>query len=911
MCEKVAIEISISNFRSLDGRTICLVTGKNYNFEGVSGAGKTTTLEAIDWCFYGKKTLIYPIGTDTNSKNKNSKLKTTVTITFHYKIPIIITRSTNPKILKVKCGKLDMESTVAQNYLIDKFGTRDFWQVTSYLRQKELNPLLSSSSSAKVELINQVAFSECNPGEYLEKVDEKISIITEKLNKVTKVFSDKLLVLKTQMKEYKICDKDMEDMNKIIDLTNETKRSIVKHNLDIEKIADIDNKIISYDSEIKSIKDDIKTVTENKLKYESYNSKLEGLNEELVQSELWNIKHQRLTLISRIKDNIEPKGPGEYTSQDELDEVKFDELKIKNFISEAESLQVPYIRSEINIEIEKIKVKIDIAEKNNLINEGHIIDKKLKTYVADLKELESEFFIHDTTTKQEISLKVENYKKEVISLKQNIIDIENEFTVNLNENNTKLDLARTYFSMFKSKVKDLLKRIEISKQIKHCPHCDKSIRMDTENNLVKADDIEKENENELEDLKIQTKSGEEAVTLLIKEIKRDEISHTEVIKIKTKEIEDITKKLMKTEKNFESKTKDLTNDVELKSKETQKIQKRKDDILLKIGTEILPDVEETPPLKELIVRLTRLESVKIPSNYPEYSYVELKLYNKYIDMCNLNKKLKEEIEALPKIDESKIVKENNRSIRAINFEIGEVKSSAKILEESVQKFDYLTQRLVKINRNKKQVVSNRNEMDLLPKEEIMIDLKEKEKSLVKLEKVNLLTTTRNNLFPIRDEKKKLSKELATVSKLKSIIIASEYKLYDSAINNINYHLNNAIKELFDISIKVRLSMFKTLKVSERIKPVVNLHILIDGMNYELKQLSGGEQERLSLALTLALMKISKSPIILLDEVLSSLDDDNRERAVEVLNQFGKSEDKVILSVNHGSTTGWYDGCVKF
>jgi len=82
--------------------------------------------------------------------------------------------------------------------------------------------------------------------------------------------------------------------------------------------------------------------------------------------------------------------------------------------------------------------------------------------------------------------------------------------------------------------------------------------------------------------------------------------------------------------------------------------------------------------------------------------------------------------------------------------------------------------------------------------------------------------------------------------------------------------------------------------------------LYKGMEVSPSQLSGGEQDRLSLALTLAFSSLSKSPILLLDECLSSLDSKNKENALKCL----RSDDKIVITVDHEAVEGYYDYIVR-
>ena len=83
--------------------------------------------------------------------------------------------------------------------------------------------------------------------------------------------------------------------------------------------------------------------------------------------------------------------------------------------------------------------------------------------------------------------------------------------------------------------------------------------------------------------------------------------------------------------------------------------------------------------------------------------------------------------------------------------------------------------------------------------------------------------------------------------------------------------------LFDDPISINIALFKTVKTTSIVKPCININISYRGGEYNsLAEMSGGEADRVSLAITLALCRLSSSPILLLDESLSSLNQDLKE-----------------------------------
>jgi len=142
-------------------------------------------------------------------------------------------------------------------------------------------------------------------------------------------------------------------------------------------------------------------------------------------------------------------------------------------------------------------------------------------------------------------------------------------------------------------------------------------------------------------------------------------------------------------------------------------------------------------------------------------------------------------------------------------------------------------------------------------------------------------------------------------RLKEAAVSTESQLLQNVVNSINLTIDEIAHSLFDDPIGIRMQLYHTAKTTGRTKPQVNLTISYKGGEYDnLSQLSGGEADRVSLALTLALARLNGTPILLLDECLSSLDSQLRELCLKAIKQHAAG--KTIICINHESIEGHYD-----
>lgn len=160
-----------------------------------------------------------------------------------------------------------------------------------------------------------------------------------------------------------------------------------------------------------------------------------------------------------------------------------------------------------------------------------------------------------------------------------------------------------------------------------------------------------------------------------------------------------------------------------------------------------------------------------------------------------------------------------------------------------------------------------------------------------------------NLESLKAEETILMRGLTTAETLlKKINDAESYSL-EHTLDNINTDLEEFVTRFFGENFSVKLQSFKESKDGDK-KPSIEVIIMQDGEQVPIESLSGGEFDRLSLALFLCFNKTSKSDIILLDECLASLHSELVEDIVELIKV--KLSDKLVLFTLHQANTGIFD-----
>lgn len=162
------------------------------------------------------------------------------------------------------------------------------------------------------------------------------------------------------------------------------------------------------------------------------------------------------------------------------------------------------------------------------------------------------------------------------------------------------------------------------------------------------------------------------------------------------------------------------------------------------------------------------------------------------------------------------------------------------------------------------------------------------------------------LDSLKKEKKTFVGSLENSKKLKTIYNDTINQYLENNIQTINNKLNSILEKLFD-NLNIYISFFKEVKGKE--KATVNFVVVMDGVEYpNFNYFSGGEKDRISIALTLTFNIILGSPILIFDEVFSSLEEKKRESCLQAIKNF--SPDKILINVCHETIEGYYDSIIE-
>jgi len=145
-----------------------------------------------------------------------------------------------------------------------------------------------------------------------------------------------------------------------------------------------------------------------------------------------------------------------------------------------------------------------------------------------------------------------------------------------------------------------------------------------------------------------------------------------------------------------------------------------------------------------------------------------------------------------------------------------------------------------------------------------------------------------------------NKYIMFLRELLGIISLAEKMIYEDALVTINNLFNDILKEIFEEPINIEIEFLKKEKFS--------IKITLKGYEYEkVNFLSGGEADRISFALAIVMNMIHcNTPFLFIDESISSLDINGKEKCIKTLRD---NINGYVLVVNHDAVEGSYDDVV--
>lgn len=750
------------------------------------------------------------------------------------------------------------EVTNSAGHKLDELELNElYWNATTYLRQLDFHPLLEASESDKLELITALAIRKNDPTSRIDGVKSNIASFTAKLTKQQAVVANLKRQLAKELSVNRLSDQDLE-YRPMITIQGE---DIDDPTIITEKIeafearkTQLHKQLVEYQLNKKRRNELLKGITKTK---EELETEINQLSNEIdlhhQQRELINIKRERDQLENRLKglkrNYIEPTRPlpDKEWNNDEIMEAK--ELINKYTLNAniAKKYKIAYDQTIIENRIANLKVEIDeLTDKDNTQRQIGFLKDQYDEYQRVKREyqLQQNLLIVPTDKL--------NGLVEVLSPEEDIKVIETQLAL--------IDTHRNdeYYEAEK----------ELQQSILTCPHCAGHLKYQR-NTLIKIDHYDPTN-----------------ARLII-----DQINLERLTKLET---------LNKEYKALLVQRKEFNTYKSLKKKYEQEIYRIKTTLASLDKT--LLTYKSIPELPSITIEDNIDYSVKIKILSAELvSLANIKFYS--LPIVNPDQMSQDNL-LIGVYHRKEEIDELTRRINELIIPDQLISLSYPTINETKAAINLLTDQLRRLDEGSSITLGNN---PIKSYEQINKAITQLRTSLDEMNVINRLIDQQSDINQLDEEISFLSDAIETGSNLLSKMEEAKYASLIVIVNKLNKKVNNYLRRLFIDPIIFRLDMFRENKTGKKdIKPKVNVNINYKNHDVDLKSLSAGEYSRVSLSILLALAKINKSPLIMMDESLSTLEKDDLQRTIGVIKHYNRKHLRTILYIGHHETTGWYD-----
>lgn len=844
------MKIKIIRFRYLNELVLNFSPGQLNLLQGDSGSGKSTTIEAIKWCLFGKMQHVYPHGS-----TGDDKLQTSVTIEFEELGGIIIHRSKPPDIITLTIPNglnepYKLTGATAESYIKKIMGSKKIWISSSYIAQGERSPLMILSNNEKLELLLESTFGEeygdsgsieSSPDWFVDKVDNEISnckIQTQNLiNQYNAMYSTFVSKMNNISPLYQLWGKEptKDEMDNLY-------QTIANSTLKLENLKRELTNSNQYEAKKELLSNSLESVNKRMSEIYDIGDKLknDGLPFVITQIQEYILLKQSLEQLEQLRLTDPSKNvvfPSEFSSKT-IDQLNESLMKNHRDLSEyhrclkiCQDQKIEYNKSIIDDIIAKAKNTVITQEKLK-----HDIDENKRRELTKNQLIQDVDFIRKSYNDKEEYIERHKQWWKDTCLKLGL----NEISYDVNEMN---------------KIVNFLSN-QRSPHILQCPQCNINLEL-------KQDRLYICNEKPFD------KNFSQSIIVKLREI----MSIMKQFEYEKQRMNDAAERLSKVLPPIEMPQTRILGDQELASLKT---------IIVIISNITYPGIIPDKLLEENKLISLAIETIKWRNNF---QFMERKcsdLPGKEITLL------------FPKIINENILNLQNRITLIVDFES---KSRSTIAEHG-----RLLSDLQKIP-------------DFRPSNVISSEITSFEKEIKDFQTkyqaglaVRELMEERQKLVLQQESITSLQNRETTLIRLKKFINEITNHALQEMVDQVNTAVNVIVNDLFSNGMGVQLKLFKQLKTSDKIKFEVNLCIVHRGLVYDSpNHLSGGEKDRLSLALTLALSRVSSSPVLFLDECMASINLTLRTMCLEAIKKYVPH--KTIINICHEIVEGYHDNTI--
>lgn len=291
-----------------------------------------------------------------------------------------------------------------------------------------------------------------------------------------------------------------------------------------------------------------------------------------------------------------------------------------------------------------------------------------------------------------------------------------------------------------------------------------------------------------------------------------------------------------------------------------------------------------------------------------------KLEKEIAQQENINEEIKN-IEDNIIIEESDIPNINEEQLRdEINInnqkkkDLNRLKKEIQTLMDEKERYEKSLETLTLLNlRNPEVILSDKNnvgveieqletELPILRNYKIYIDKKSEKETLEK------------EISELKVQCRKKERKISSLDIITKLIKEAKSSSLSNTVDVINQNIRDYLNAFFNDPISLIIDVFRELKNGNE-KPEVNIKIMYkDFDDLEIKNLSGGEISRISIAFLLTLNEMFNSKIIMIDEATSSLDENLTAKVIDCIKE--NCSNKIVMITAHQCVVGTFETTIE-
>ena len=893
------LRIELREFRCWELLDVQIPIGRITAIVGRSGGGKTTLLQAIGWCLYGNIRMVNPTHLE--------KAKTRVVIEMPYNFDgsdgiLTINRQKNPGRFILSHAPVGTnliktyEDKVAQSIIDDLFGNYDVWMASCYIGQGCRNSFLTAPNTGKMEFLNSIAFHEEDPTVYIERIDAAIADADTDYKVKLRQFTtnlDKFTEMSANIDTSKaLTPEQTDEMNNrlrtLLQRLNQLQEERGQRDVKLGMLSNLQQQLVVAQSNTVSIP---KPDTELTILLNKFGDQY-GLEENIVRiSEIIHLLQRRDQLNIEVNNlntlmlpyvNLDK--TRQYTQQN-YQEAVAQEVTFRDNQRMAQSLGVLYSEPVIKETIQRNQSVLAAQDRLKLEHEYSTIQMRINMIETEQQQQNTPLNFPDLTPRQ---ISEPDYSGCVTT----------EFSVELNT-----------LSQQQGAIQAHIQHLQKGRDVLQCPSCKTSLRHQHET-LVIADttpvniDELTASQQQLNQTiaKIEQLNGTiRSLKMLEKQMRlsyegavREEQRRVDMLHVQTRQIELEKQRREIADQNRIKQIFDLKEEL-----------KRIADILTILpisqpGMKLLSKAE-LDYTHSLIAKLSNITIVNPPpiSSQQIQSYLTYQelMQRQAVAMTNYSQFLV----TIPELFRSE-------SISTLQNYKERMRTYWESVKASMQERSRLEQLVISLQGQITMLQESLGPELNTEITNINNQAKDCAHALTLSTTVNTVLKYHAQITAEREEVIKVNEYLGDLQTFRQYAVDTECHILQQIVDSINASIQGVCGTLFDRDINIALSLFKTMKTTKNVKPVANFSISYQGGTFDnISQLSGGEGDRASLALTLALNRLSSCPLLMLDESLASLDLNMKEAALRTIRE---NTNNTVLMVIHDGIEGTFDHCIN-